>query len=179
MRRTDALARRSPPRTLERGTIMTTADSVREHALALARTSVDRDEAVRELEALCEGRRVAVVRARQQMLSSADGSKNPPPVAPWSSSMSCSAGCRPRGCDGYPRSIAGTHDSEQAGRERRASARRRRVCVMTLGILEIGGVFNIVVGLAGAWTGCLLMFVGRREAGVDDVAEFRRQLDEL
>ena len=54
---------------------MTTADSVRKHALTLARTSVDRDEAVRELEALCEGRRVAVVRARQQMLSSADGSE--------------------------------------------------------------------------------------------------------
>jgi hypothetical protein len=42
---------------------------VREHALALARTSVDRDEAVRELEPLCGGRRVAVVRARQQVLS--------------------------------------------------------------------------------------------------------------
>ena len=56
---------------------MTTADSVREHALSLARTSVDRDEAVRELEALCEGRRVAVVRARQQMLSSPDGSEEP------------------------------------------------------------------------------------------------------
>jgi len=56
---------------------MTTADSVREHALALARTSVNRDEAVRELEALCEGRRVAVVRARQQMLSSPDGSEEP------------------------------------------------------------------------------------------------------
>ena len=56
---------------------MTTADAVREHALALARTSVDRDEAVRQLEALCEGRRVAVVRARQQMLSSAEGSEEP------------------------------------------------------------------------------------------------------
>ena len=55
---------------------MTTADSIREHALARARTSVARDEAVRELEALCEGRRVAVVRARQQMLSS-DGSDEP------------------------------------------------------------------------------------------------------
>jgi hypothetical protein len=32
---------------------MTTADAVRELALALARASVDRDEAVRELEALC------------------------------------------------------------------------------------------------------------------------------
>ena len=56
---------------------MTTADAVREHALALARTSVYRDEAVRELEALCGGRRVAVVRARQQVLSSPEGSEEP------------------------------------------------------------------------------------------------------
>jgi hypothetical protein len=51
--------------------------------------------------------------------------------------------------------------------------------VMTLGILEIGGVFNIVVGLAGAWTGCLLMFVGEGRRESDDVAEFRKELDEL
>jgi len=51
--------------------------------------------------------------------------------------------------------------------------------VMTLGILEIGGVFNIVVGLAAAWTGCLLMFVGEGRRESDDVEEFRRQLDEL
>ena len=51
--------------------------------------------------------------------------------------------------------------------------------VMTLGILEIGGVFNIVVGLAGAWTGCILMFVGEGRRESDDVAEFRRQLEEL
>ena len=51
--------------------------------------------------------------------------------------------------------------------------------VMTLGILEIGGVFSIVVGLAGAWTGCILMFVGEGRRESDDVAEFRRQLDEL
>jgi hypothetical protein len=51
--------------------------------------------------------------------------------------------------------------------------------VMTLGILEIGGLFNVVVGLAGAWTGCVLMFVGEGRRESDDVAEFRRQLDEL
>ena len=51
--------------------------------------------------------------------------------------------------------------------------------VMTLGILEIGGVFNIVVGLAAAWTGCLLMFAGEGRRESDDVEEFRRQLDEL
>ena len=56
---------------------MTTADTVRELALALARTSADRDEAVRELEAMCDGRRVAVVRARQQLLSSPEGSEEP------------------------------------------------------------------------------------------------------
>jgi hypothetical protein len=51
--------------------------------------------------------------------------------------------------------------------------------VMTLGILEVGGLFNIVVGLAGAWAGCVLMFVGEGRRESDDVAEFRRQLDEL
>ena len=51
--------------------------------------------------------------------------------------------------------------------------------VMTLGILEIGGVFNIVVGLACAWTGCLLMFVGEGRRESDDMAEFRKELDEL
>jgi hypothetical protein len=51
--------------------------------------------------------------------------------------------------------------------------------VMTLGILEVGGLFNVVIGLAGAWTGCVLMFVGEGRRESDDVAEFRRQLDEL
>jgi hypothetical protein len=51
--------------------------------------------------------------------------------------------------------------------------------VMTLGILEVGGLFNVVVGLAGAWTGCVLMFIGEGRRDSDDVAEFRRQLDEL
>jgi hypothetical protein len=55
---------------------MTTADAVREHALALARTSVDPDDAIRELEAMSGGRRVAVVRARQ-LLSSPEGSEEP------------------------------------------------------------------------------------------------------
>jgi hypothetical protein len=51
--------------------------------------------------------------------------------------------------------------------------------VMTLGILEVGGLFNVVVGLAGAWTGCVLMFLGEGRRDTDDVAEFRKQLDEL
>jgi hypothetical protein len=50
---------------------------------------------------------------------------------------------------------------------------------MTLGILEIGGLFNVVVGLAGAWTGCVLMFLGEGRRDSDDMAEFRKQLDEL
>jgi hypothetical protein len=52
---------------------MTTADVVRERALALARSGTDRDQAVRELEISCEGRRVAAVRARQQLLALLDG----------------------------------------------------------------------------------------------------------
>jgi hypothetical protein len=51
--------------------------------------------------------------------------------------------------------------------------------VMTLGILEIGGLFNVVLGFYGAWGGCVLMFAqeGRRE--FEEEAEFRRELDEL
>lgn len=51
--------------------------------------------------------------------------------------------------------------------------------VLTVGILEIGGLFNVVLGLAVAWVGCLTMFAGE---GAEDhfvEAEFRRQLDAL
>jgi hypothetical protein len=51
---------------------MTTADVVRERALALARSGTDPNQAVRELEISCEGRRVAAVRARQQLLAVLD-----------------------------------------------------------------------------------------------------------
>ena len=46
---------------------MTTADTVRERAMELARLGTDRAEAVAELLSACEGRRVAAVRARQQL----------------------------------------------------------------------------------------------------------------
>ena len=51
---------------------MTTADSVRDLALSLARSALEREVAVRELESACGGRRVAVVRARQMLESSLD-----------------------------------------------------------------------------------------------------------
>ena len=38
--------------------------------------------------------------------------------------------------------------------------------VMTLGILEIGGLFNVVLGFYGAWGGCVLMFARVGKAGV-------------
>jgi hypothetical protein len=50
---------------------------------------------------------------------------------------------------------------------------------MTLGILEIGGVFNIVLGLAVAWIGCLTMFWGEGRQDRLDEATFRRELDAL
>lgn len=53
-------------------TNMTTADSIREQALSLARSGVEKDDAIRELETASGGRRVAVVRARQQVLSASD-----------------------------------------------------------------------------------------------------------
>jgi hypothetical protein len=46
---------------------MTTADDMRDLALSFARADADRGDAVRELEARCGGRRVAAVRARQQL----------------------------------------------------------------------------------------------------------------
>jgi len=51
---------------------MTTGDIVRERALELARSSTDREQAVSELLTCCGGRRVAAVRARQQLVASLD-----------------------------------------------------------------------------------------------------------
>jgi hypothetical protein len=50
---------------------MTTGDVVRDRALELARSDRDLDGAVQELEAASEGRRVAVVRARQLIAEAA------------------------------------------------------------------------------------------------------------
>jgi hypothetical protein len=46
---------------------MTTADAVRERALSLARSRIEREEALRDLQDCCGDRRVSVVRARQQL----------------------------------------------------------------------------------------------------------------
>jgi hypothetical protein len=51
--------------------------------------------------------------------------------------------------------------------------------VMTLGILEIGGLFNVVLGFYGAWGGCVLMFAREGRRVFEEEAEFRRELDEL
>jgi hypothetical protein len=51
---------------------MTTADIVRERALSLARSRAEPEEAVRELLDCCGGRRVAAVKARQQVLAWVD-----------------------------------------------------------------------------------------------------------
>ena len=57
---------------------MSNAEVIREQALALATSGADRDEAIRELERSAAGRRVAVVRARQQMETSlGDGTEQP------------------------------------------------------------------------------------------------------
>jgi hypothetical protein len=48
---------------------MTTADAVRERALALARSETEQDEALRDLRECCGDRRVSAVRARQQLVS--------------------------------------------------------------------------------------------------------------
>lgn len=51
--------------------------------------------------------------------------------------------------------------------------------LMTLGILEIGGLFNVVVGFYATLAGCVLMFAREGEGEFEEEAEFRRRLDEL
>jgi hypothetical protein len=51
--------------------------------------------------------------------------------------------------------------------------------LMTLGILEIGGLFNLVCGLVMAMTGGVLMFAGEVRLRSDEEAEFKRLIDEL
>ena len=60
---------------------MTTADMVRDLALSLARAGLERAEAVQELESASGGRRVAVVRARQMMVSSVEDDSAQPDTA--------------------------------------------------------------------------------------------------
>jgi hypothetical protein len=60
---------------------MSNAEVIREQALALATSGADRDRAVRELERSASGRRVAVVRARQQMTTSLGDDTEQPGIA--------------------------------------------------------------------------------------------------
>jgi hypothetical protein len=60
---------------------MTTADMVRDLALSLASSGLERAEAVQELESASGGRRVAVVRARQMMVSSVEDDSAQPDTA--------------------------------------------------------------------------------------------------
>lgn len=55
---------------------MTTGDIVRERALELARSETDREQAESELLTTCEGRRVAAVRARQELVPWLDSEPN-------------------------------------------------------------------------------------------------------
>jgi|RhiMethySRZTD1v2_1073278.scaffolds.fasta_scaffold1014145_2 hypothetical protein len=56
---------------------MSNAEVIREQALALATSGTDLDQAVRELERSAAGRRVAVVRARQQIETLGDDTEQP------------------------------------------------------------------------------------------------------
>jgi hypothetical protein len=60
---------------------MSNAEMIREQALALATSGADRDQAIRELERSAAGRRVAVVRARQQMETSLGNQTEEPGIA--------------------------------------------------------------------------------------------------
>jgi hypothetical protein len=91
--RVDRAARSRP---IEGG-VMTTGDVVRERALTLARSGTDQDQAVSELMTTCGGRRVAAVRARQQLLEGSRASRTnemrPEPSSSWTS---CSSGFPPK-----------------------------------------------------------------------------------
>jgi hypothetical protein len=60
---------------------MTTADTVRDMALTLARSNLARADAVHELEGASGGRRVAVVRARQLIETSSEDDPAQPDTA--------------------------------------------------------------------------------------------------
>jgi hypothetical protein len=60
---------------------MSNAEMIREQALALATSGADRDQAIRELERSSAGRRVAVVRARQEMETSLGDQTEQPGIA--------------------------------------------------------------------------------------------------
>lgn len=51
--------------------------------------------------------------------------------------------------------------------------------LMTLGILEIGGLFNLTLGLSLVMAGCLAMFAGTKGDEADAEEAFRRQLEDL
>lgn len=51
--------------------------------------------------------------------------------------------------------------------------------LMTLGILEIGGLFNLTIGLSLVMGGCLAMFAGTKGDEADAEEAFRRQLEDL
>jgi len=51
--------------------------------------------------------------------------------------------------------------------------------LITLGILEIGGLFNVVLGFALVWGGCVTMFAGGRRHDDDAEEAFRRELEDL
>ena len=57
---------------------MTTAECVRDLAIDLARSDIDRELAIRELESASSGRRVKAVRARQMIASSLEGEVDRP-----------------------------------------------------------------------------------------------------
>jgi hypothetical protein len=51
--------------------------------------------------------------------------------------------------------------------------------LMTLGILEIGGLFNVGVGLAAVWVGCLVLFGSEARERIRVENDFLRQLEDL
>lgn len=51
--------------------------------------------------------------------------------------------------------------------------------LMTLGMLEIGGLFNLAIGFAACLIGCVMMFTGEGRSEAGEVEAFRRELEDL
>ncbi len=51
--------------------------------------------------------------------------------------------------------------------------------LMTLGMLEIGGVFNVALGFVASLVGCTMMFSAEARGDLGEVEAFRRELEDL
>lgn len=51
--------------------------------------------------------------------------------------------------------------------------------LMTLGMLEVGGVFNVAFGFVASVVGCVMMFTAEASGDLGDIEAFRREVEDL